>query len=412
MAINNNHSPIVNPPSSSSLQYSLFKAIITIFDFIVTILSLNLQQQKGETTRIMRGSFSLESIPSPRRGPTDSVSWETTTSRMTREAVSNNINSPNAFTPSSSNRDNGINIYSDFTLSSSNEGNQGLSNKDTKNLNSTFDVRVTSIFTSAVVKQVINTVEVDKSVTEGEIKVKEERKGEQSVKEEDEDYVQVDDDKSYQSYVSSGVSIMSPSSSSSSWTSSSSYRRGQGGRGSSSHNGGRGGRGSSSHGRSAVTAMKPKEKKVKKKNDLLSLNVNNTVTPNDAYNITAVTPTETYTTNPSDTAATATIVSTALASTNAIDTADTATIVSAALASTNAIAITGQKTAAITRQKTAGAALAAAAAAAKAIQLPTTIDASKIDADINDKDTDATKITQDQATDIYRIQEMLDKYAT
>ena len=227
MAINNKHSPIVNPPSSVSLQYSLFSAIITIFDYIVdyivTILSLNLQQQKGVTTRIMRGSSSLESKPSPRRRTTDSVSWETTTNRMTREAVSNNINSPNAFTPSSSNRDNGINSYSDFTLSSSNEGNQGLSNKDTKNLNSTFNVRVTPIFTSAVVKQVINTVEEDKSVKEEEIKVKEESKGEQSVKEEDKDYIQVEDDKSYQSYTINGDSIMSPSS----WSSSLSHQRGK-----------------------------------------------------------------------------------------------------------------------------------------------------------------------------------------
>ena len=101
--------------------------------------------------------------------------------------------------------------------------------------------------TLATVETVIDTGEKDKSV-EG-IKVKEERKGEQSVEEEDEDYVQVDiqveDDKSYQSsYISNGDSIMSPSS----WSSASSHRgdRGGRGRGSSSHHGSRG-RGSSSH---------------------------------------------------------------------------------------------------------------------------------------------------------------------
>ena len=73
--------------------------------------------------------------------------------------------------------------------------------------------------------------------------MKEESKGEQSVEKGDEDYIQVEDDKSYQSYVSNGDSIMSPSS----WSSSSRYHGGQGGRGSSSHHGGRGGRGSSSH---------------------------------------------------------------------------------------------------------------------------------------------------------------------
>ena len=139
---------------------------------------------------------------------------------------------------------------------------------------------------------------------------------------------------------------------------------------------------------------------MKKKNDLLSLNVNNPVTPNDAYNITP----SSYTTTPSDAAAAATIASTAVTPTDTYtttpsDTAATATIVSTVFASTTAIAITGQKTA--------GAALAAAAIAAKAIQLPTTIFAN-----INNKGNAAIKITQDQATEIYRIQEMLDKYAT
>ena len=86
------------------------------------------------------------------------------------------------------------------------------------------------------------------------------------MEEEDEDYIQVEDDKSYQSYVINGDSIMSPSS----WSSSLSHQRDKEGRGSSSHHGGRGGRGSSSHhdgrrGRSAVTKMNTKEKKVKEK---------------------------------------------------------------------------------------------------------------------------------------------------
>ena len=182
--------------------------------------------------------------------------------------------------------------------------------------------------------------------------------------------------------------------------------------------------------------MKPKEKKVKKKNDLVSLNVDNPVTPNDAYNVTpcsyttipsdvtaandaypttlsyaaaaaaaipstAVTPIDAYT--PSDAAA-ATIASTAVTPTDTYtttpsDTAATATIASTAFPGTIAIAITGQKTAV--------AALVAAAIAAKTIQFPTTMFAN-----INDKGNAAIKITQDQATEIYRIQEMLDKYGT
>ena len=63
----------------------------------------------------------------------------------------------------------------------------------------------------------------------------------------------------------------------------------------------------------------------------------------------------------------------------------------------------------ITRQSTAGAALAVAAAAAKAIKLPTTIDDN---AGINDKGTAVTVITQDQANKMYQIQANLDKYAT
>ena len=97
--------------------------------------------------------------------------------------------------------------------------------------------------TSAVVEPVIDTGEEDKSVKEEEeeMKDKEKSKGEQSVDEEDEDYIQVEDDKSYQSHVSNKDYIMSPSSCSSS----SSHHDGRGGRGSSSHHGGRGG--SSSH---------------------------------------------------------------------------------------------------------------------------------------------------------------------
>ena len=70
--------------------------------------------------------------------------------------------------------------------------------------------------TSTVVKPVIDTVEEDTSIKEKEIKVKQERKGEQSVKEEDQDYIQVEEDKSYQSYAFNGDYIMSTSS----WSSS------------------------------------------------------------------------------------------------------------------------------------------------------------------------------------------------
>ena len=63
------------------------------------------------------------------------------------------------------------------------------------------------------------------------------------------------------------------------------------------------------------------------------------------------------------------------------------------------------------KSRSAEAAFAAAAVDAKAIQLPTTIDTTTIDANINGKATAATKIIQDQATVIYRIQEMQDKYA-
>ena len=276
------HDNIANPPLREALSQKEFSFLLTAlvtYNNNIIRLTLMFQQQKGVTTQ------------------------------MSREAVSNNINSPIAFTPSSSDRDNGINSYSDFTLSSSNEGNQGLSNKDTKNLN----------ITSVVVEPVIDTVEEDKSV-----------------KEEDEDYVQVEDDKSSQSYVINGYAIMS----SSSWSSLSDHQHDKGGRGRSGHDGGQGGRGSSSHhdgrrGRPTVTEMNPKEKKVKEKNDL-SLNVNNPVTPNDACTITsssntttpsdaaaattpstAVTPTDAYIITPSDVAAAATIASTALASTNA-----------------------------------------------------------------------------------------------
>ena len=41
------HSPIMNPPFSSPLQYTLFSAIATVFDYIATGLFLNLQQQNG-----------------------------------------------------------------------------------------------------------------------------------------------------------------------------------------------------------------------------------------------------------------------------------------------------------------------------------------------------------------------------
>ena len=53
------------------------------------------------------------------------------------------------------------------------------------------------------------------------------------------------------------------------------------------------------------------------------------------------------------------------------------------------------------------AAFVATAAAVKAIRLPT-----KINGCINDKGTATNQITQDQANKIYRIQEILDKYAT
>ena len=116
---------------------------------------------------------------------------------------------------------------SSSTIKLSNKGNQSLS-------------------TSTIVETVIDTVEEDTSVKEEEIKVKEESKGENSVKEEGEidnkDYIQVEDDKSYQSYVSKEDSTMSPSS----WSSSSSHQRGRGGRRRSSHRDGRGGRGRSS----------------------------------------------------------------------------------------------------------------------------------------------------------------------
>ena len=100
--------------------------------------------------------------------------------------------------------------------------------------------------------------------------------------------------------------------------------------------------------------------------------MNNPITPNDAYTTpssdVAAAANDAYTINPNDVAAAATIASTALASITAI---------------------------VITGQKTAGVALAAAIAAAKASQLPTTINAG-----INDEGTVATKINQDQATEI------------
>ena len=74
MATDNNHTPIVNPPLPLPLQYILLSAITAVFDYIVTILSLlNLQQQRGATTQIIRGPSSLESVPSPYRGSTGST---------------------------------------------------------------------------------------------------------------------------------------------------------------------------------------------------------------------------------------------------------------------------------------------------------------------------------------------------
>ena len=78
MTTDNNHTPIVIPPPPLPLQYILLSAVTAVFDYIVTILLSNLQQQRGATTQIMRGSSSLASIPSPRRGSTGLVSWETT----------------------------------------------------------------------------------------------------------------------------------------------------------------------------------------------------------------------------------------------------------------------------------------------------------------------------------------------
>ena len=94
----------------------------------------------------------------------------------------------------------------------------------------------------------INMVEVDKFVKEEDIKVKEKSKEEQSVKEEYKGYIQVEDDKSYKSYISNRDYIMSPLS----WSSSLSHQRGRGGRGNpnnqnGSHHSERGKRGGSSH---------------------------------------------------------------------------------------------------------------------------------------------------------------------
>ena len=83
MAAVDNHTPIVHPPPPLTLpcQYIILSAIKAVFDYIVTMLSLNLQQQREATTQIIRGPSSLESVPSPYRGSIDLVSWETTRMR-------------------------------------------------------------------------------------------------------------------------------------------------------------------------------------------------------------------------------------------------------------------------------------------------------------------------------------------
>ena len=111
-------------------------------------------------------------------------------------------------------------------LSSTNDfllwNQQDESNSSSSTIRQSSEDNQSSYFTAynvgpilAAVETVIDTGEEKKSVKE--IKVKEERKGEQSVEEKDKDYIQVDiqveDNKSYQSsYVSIGDSIMSPSS--------------------------------------------------------------------------------------------------------------------------------------------------------------------------------------------------------
>ena len=90
---------------------------------------------------------------------------------------------------------------SSSTIRPSKEGNQSSYFRPSNECNQSS--------TSTVVKPVIDTVKEDKSVKEEKIKVKEESKREQSVKEEDEDYIEVEDNKSYQSHISNGDSIMS-----------------------------------------------------------------------------------------------------------------------------------------------------------------------------------------------------------
>ena len=60
----------MNPLLSSPLQYKPFSAITAVFDYIVPIFSLILQQQKGGTTQITRGTASLETIRNPCQGST------------------------------------------------------------------------------------------------------------------------------------------------------------------------------------------------------------------------------------------------------------------------------------------------------------------------------------------------------
>ena len=89
-----------------------------------------------------------------------------------------------------------------------------------------------------------------------EVEIKEEKSVKEKGEIDNEYYIQVEDDKSYQSYVSLSFNNKGdhtslnngedPTISPSSW-SSSSHQRGRGGRGRSSHHGGRGGKGRSSH---------------------------------------------------------------------------------------------------------------------------------------------------------------------
>ena len=162
---------IANPSLSQILRQKeftfLFSAIVTYYNNCVRLL-LILKQQKGGTPRITRGSASLE----PKRNPCQACQGST-----------------------------GSVLLQSITTQSS---------------------------VSTVIEPVIDTVEEDKSVKEEEFKVGQESKGEQSVKEEDEDYIQVEEDKSYQSYAINGDSIISPSP----WSSSSRHQRSKEGSGS------------------------------------------------------------------------------------------------------------------------------------------------------------------------------------